>query len=1697
MMLHAVGRRAVCSRLLGRVCAASSKTWIPQSEEELSNLVQAAVGAQLDDHNQKAADEIVPWFFNHMPTAYFNTVPESLRMLHMRALCALHDSGIPPELTIRDPRNNGLTFIQPAPGGDMEAAERALGSSFSDPGGSFREPGSVGDKPGERESSTNVLVKNLLELPGRNTVGMLTGVNLFTSTDNSLMLNTFDFGRQDRFAGFSDKESAARQKLLDYVATLGREGQTTHGTRSGKKMPQLAPYFEEEALDAYLRNCSSDYVCRSNTRRFLLQRELYEQVRGTEGVALQVEDGWTSEVATPGRASGSQLHMITIAAANVQPRAHLIKLGQFVGLFDIDIQRTHLDVVADGFDSHITMIRLLCEAPTGMADGRWQALERGIKRLKWLDEDALDLVLNHKVDEDGSLDLAHAEVITALCSMLHGVLAKKNQYAYARARIFEMARDDRVLPTACAIASLFLDKFDPAKGRMPEAEFAAREAALMEEIQLNVESDDHKMLLQTMLSAVRSTLKTNAFIPDRFALALRLDPAILGVNEVIGDDIPFGSLFVHGRRFNGFHCRFRDISRGGLRVVLPQSREQHAMESARQYDEVYSLSFAQQLKNKDIPEGGSKAVVLVDCPAESGREEQFESDEEFRHYVVRKSVKAFSDAMLDMLSTHDHIRDAIVDYYGRPELIYLGPDENIIPQDINWMIANAHKRGYPIPNAFMSSKPDAGINHKEFGVTSEGVAVFADVALEANGFKPREPGNPFTVKITGGPDGDVAGNIINILWREYGENVCIVGIADGTGCAEDPAGLDMQELLRLFKAERPICDFDPSKLGESGVLNGVDTPEGARARNSMHNRVVADVFVPAGGRPATINELNCSDFLLEDGTPSSKLIVEGANLFVTPPARQWLFDNGGVIIVKDSSANKCGVITSSFEIMASMMLEPEEFLKDKAAIVDDTLERLRSLARVEAELLFREFERDPHTALPPTSQRISQCITRVHDAISLALESLQAEQRDSLQCLVEEHLPAALLEASRDRISERVPRAYVDEVIASALASKIVYKEGLDFIEALPDSSLSAVAFAYLDSEKRVMALVEEVQASDIANKDMDAVRAAVAKAFVALHRRLAGDELLAGARPLLSRLCGLLQRAAEAEDAGAAGHEAVRCFSRLETQLRCAQCAYVEYAACADDQVLAAQLLLCVSTHGPLWRVAHMARMREDEAHLRRACSAPALCAAAVGWAWAARCQLIAKRALAARKMPKAASALASTQTAFRWAASRAARLSAAAVAANAAKTAAEIAAHAQSMPAHAAAMEKRIKSGIGARDRLVKRSGGGWHRARRRFAPDSVSGLTSTVAPATAAEPAAAATSRTDAHCSAFLHELLSTAPFRFIGGLYLGVVLDSAGMANSSGSTSDDAAALHHMALRDGVAESLDTGTPLLLARIEDGVAVLVLNCPARRNALGDDLTPYLRSTIHRIASDTRIRCVLLTGAGSAFCAGGNVKAMAGSADDAPAAPPPIASRTTWTGLSDGTAVSEGTRGQIIRQATLTGALHALPQPTIAALPGAAAGAGMSLALACDVRIAVDSAFITTAFRRVALPGDYGGTWLLQRLVGPAKAKQLYFTSEKVQARECARLGIVQELAPDVATLHARAFGMARDIASGPHFAMRAFKRNINDAADGITFRQGLENEAHRMTETLSNPKAAAHFREATLAFVEKRTPIFHEK
>ena len=153
-------------------------------------------------------------------------------------------------------------------------------------------------------------------------------------------------------------------------------------------------------------------------------------------------------------------------------------------------------------------------------------------------------------------------------------------------------------------------------------------------------------------------------------------------------------------------------------------------------------------------------------------------------------------------------------------------------------------------------------------------------------------------------------NEIKILIREFGARVKFVGFADGGGSAVDPAGLAHDEMLRLVDQQKQITAYDASLLSAQGRVTGLSTADEIQARNDLQFNVKSDVFIPAGGRPSTINGSNWSAYFDEDGLPAARIIIEGANLFVQDAARKQLSDRG-VIIVRDSSANKCGVICSS------------------------------------------------------------------------------------------------------------------------------------------------------------------------------------------------------------------------------------------------------------------------------------------------------------------------------------------------------------------------------------------------------------------------------------------------------------------------------------------------------------------------------------------------------------------------------------------------------------------------------------------------------------------------------------------------------------------------------------------------------------------------------------------------------------------
>ena len=272
------------------------------------------------------------------------------------------------------------------------------------------------------------------------------------------------------------------------------------------------------------------------------------------------------------------------------------------------------------------------------------------------------------------------------------------------------------------------------------------------------------------------------------------------------------------------------------------------------------------------------------------------------------------------------------------------------------------------------------------------------------------------------------------------------------------------------------------------------------------------------------------------------------------------------------------------------------------------------------------------------------------------------------------------------------------------------------------------------------------------------------------------------------------------------------------------------------------------------------------------------------------------------------------------------------------------------------------------------------------------------------------------------------------------------------------------------------TLSTGTDELLCDLSDGVATVTLNKPRKRNALGDILTPALRAILLTLEEDPRCGAVVITGAGRAFCAGGDVSGMGGRSKAAQ--PTQTLPRTP----------EDHVRTLVHKQETLTLRLHELAKPTIAALPGPAAGAGLSIALACDLRVMADSAFITTAFANIGLSGDYGGSWLLTQLVGPAVARDLYMTARRVSADECLALGIANRVAPFDA-LQDEARSLALQIANGPRTAIRYMKENINRALTA-DFKTCLAMEADRMVRT----SATDDHREAVRAFMEKRKPQF---
>ena len=256
-------------------------------------------------------------------------------------------------------------------------------------------------------------------------------------------------------------------------------------------------------------------------------------------------------------------------------------------------------------------------------------------------------------------------------------------------------------------------------------------------------------------------------------------------------------------------------------------------------------------------------------------------------------------------------------------------------------------------------------------------------------------------------------------------------------------------------------------------------------------------------------------------------------------------------------------------------------------------------------------------------------------------------------------------------------------------------------------------------------------------------------------------------------------------------------------------------------------------------------------------------------------------------------------------------------------------------------------------------------------------------------------------------------------------------------------------------------------MVLQSLDKGLLTITMNRPDRRNALHPDMTRGLVEAARRAAEDHEVRAVLLKGAGGTFCVGGDVKSMA-----------------------EGRAVAsfEAKMANLRRGIEVSRILHEMPKPVVAQLDGAAAGAGLSIALSCDLRVASESCKITTAFAKVGFSGDYGGTYFLTRMLGSAKARELYLLSPVLTASQALGLGMVTKVVPDN-EIDAAAREMAMSLAEGPSIALGYIKRNINNA-------EHLSLEACFDGEAIHHSRAGetADHKEAAKAFVEKRKPAF---
>ena len=724
-------------------------------------------------------------------------------------------------------------------------------------------------------------------------------------------------------------------------------------------------------------------------------------------------------------------------------------------------------------------------------------------KLFGLKEDALTPLYEKKRTFTGN----QANLLRSLASILEQALTEVNPSMYTEASILESFCFHQEL--TLELLRVFDAKFHPKKHNLEEYE--KLKAALIVKLKsldtgLKKHDDRRRTVFLQALNIIDHILRTNYYSLHKLGIGFRINPAY--IDKIPGFDrakkypeLPFGMYFVSTGRYLGMHIRFRDLARGGMRTVITRDAEHESYERPNMYSECYNLAFTQQKKNKDIPEGGSKSIVFVSPNDDLAKELNIarkemtaagKSTDEIKVELekLRKGLsleymyenqRCFLTTFLTLI-VWDYKKnalkygDTIVDYLKKPEYIYLGPDENFHDCLIDWLAAKSIAMGNFTKGAFISGKEGAGINHKHYGVTSWGVFQYL-----INALKFAKIDGPFTVKMTGGPDGDVAGNTMKLLAKYFPERAKLLTTTDGSGCGYDPEGFNWEGIMSLVNNGKMIASFPPELLHDgawllcmrrtrqSGPLSkevlriskkdGKIVEEWISSNQAFHiygtnaHTTKADVFMPCGGRPRSLNINNVASFIGADGKLTSRVIVEGANLYITQDARDYLEDRGAILF-RDSSANKCGVISSSYEILGGLSLDDDQFMKVKKELASDLLKHLEELAQAEAKCMLNYYkEMNGKVHLSHVSELVSSKINKFTDDLNayLAKIDLNAPENKKLLDIFINYVPACIRRDYLDQCMKRVPDMHKKAIIATTIACHLVYKRGLSWWPSVPE----------------------------------------------------------------------------------------------------------------------------------------------------------------------------------------------------------------------------------------------------------------------------------------------------------------------------------------------------------------------------------------------------------------------------------------------------------------------------------------------------------------------------------------------------------------------------------------------------------------------------------------------------------------------